>query len=350
MDILIVGAGPTGLTAAVELARRGIVPRVIDKRPGPSELSRAVGILQRSMDILAPSGVADKIRAEAVRFDGIAFHKGARRIAKFPLNFDDRTRLFGLPQDRTEHLLARAFERYGGKIEFGTSFEGLSQDEAGLRVQLGGTVQSFDHLIGADGAHSDVRAALGLDFPGFDLPGQWSIADVDSPDWRDPKTFQGFLLPRGEVCIVAPLEATRFRVIASQPDALAALPVPMNVTQVRRSGVFTISVRQVTDYAVGRVYLAGDAAHCHSPAGGRGMNLGIADAADLAGRLIDGGLGGYHAARHAEGAHVLAFSEGLRKTVQATSPLRRAVMPRVMKMVAAIPPFQRAAMRYFVNG
>lgn len=350
MNILIVGAGPTGLTAAVELARRGVLPRVIDKRSGPSELSRAVGIQQRSMDILTPSGVADEIRTEAVRFDGVAFHTGARRVAKFALNFDDRSRLYGLPQDRTEHFLARALARFGGRIEYDTPFEGLTQDDTGLRAQLGGTQAVFDHVIGADGAHSAVRAALGLGFPGFDLPGQWSIADVESPDWRDPQTFQGFMLPHGNICIVAPLEAARFRVIASLPDALAALPVPMNVTNIRRSGAFAISVRQVTDYAVGRVYLAGDAAHCHSPAGGRGMNLGIADAADLAGRLIDGGLAGYHAARHAEGAHVLAFSEGLRKAMQSKSPLRRMVMPRVMKLIAAVPPIQRAAVRYFVSG
>ncbi|APE43311.1 hypothetical protein BOO69_07680 [Sulfitobacter alexandrii] len=205
-------------------------------------------------------------------------------------------------------------------------------------------------MIGADGTHSAVRQALGLDFPGYDLSGRWSIADVDSPDWRDPRLFQGFLLPEGEVCIVAPLERARFRVIASTADALAALPVPMNVSAVRRSGDFTISVRQVTRYTVGRVHLAGDAAHCHSPAGGRGMNLGIADAADLAGRLIDGGLPEYHAARQAEGAHVLAFSEGLRKAVQSKSPLRRAVMPRLMRMIAAVPPLRRAAMRYFVSG
>ena len=350
MKILIVGAGPTGLTAAVELARRGVMPRIIDKRSGPSNLSRAVGIQQRTMDILTPSGAAEEIRKEAVCFDGVAFHSGPRRIAKLALNFDDKSRLYGLPQDRTEHFLARAFARYGGKIEYDTPFEGLTQDETCARVQMGGTESPFDHVIGADGAHSAVRKALGLDFPGFDLPGQWSIADVESPDWRDPQCFQGFLLSHGDICIVAPLEAARFRVIASRPDALAALPVPMNVTNIRRSGAFTISVRQVTDYAVGRVCLAGDAAHCHSPAGGRGMNLGIADAADLAGRLVDGGLVGYHAARHAEGAHVLAFSETVRKAVQSKSPLRRMVMPWVMKLVAAVPPFQRAAVHYFVSG
>ena len=117
--ILIVGAGPTGLTAAVELARHGCLAQVIDARSGPLQLSRAVGILQRSMDILTPSGVADDIRTEAIKIAGVAFHIGSARCAEFPLNFDDASCLLGLPQDRTEHFLKQAFERYGGMVDYG---------------------------------------------------------------------------------------------------------------------------------------------------------------------------------------------------------------------------------------
>ena len=105
-DILIVGAGPTGLTAAVELARRGIAARLIEQRPGPSQLSRAVGILQGSMDIFDHSGVRGPVEAEAVRFGGLIFHRGTRPVAEFPLNFDDDSRIWGLAQDRTEHHLS----------------------------------------------------------------------------------------------------------------------------------------------------------------------------------------------------------------------------------------------------
>lgn len=348
--VLIVGAGPTGLTAAVELARQGMIPHVIEKRAGPSTLSRAVGLLQRSLDILTPSDVTADIRSEAIAIQGIAFHVGAARCASFPLNFDDASCLLGLPQDRTEYFLAKAFQRYGGTVAYGQTLEGLVQNPKGVTATINGTTEHFDLVIGADGAHGVVRDIIGVSFDGFDLPSQWSIADVDSDDWRDPDLFQGFLLPKGHVCIVVPLEKTRFRVIASLPDALAALPVPMSVRNIRRSGAFMISVRQVDHYAVGNVYLAGDAAHYHSPVGGRGMNLGIADAADLAKRIVHGGLDGYHAARHAEGRRIIAFSERGRQIVQSTNPITRAALPHIMRAVSRITPLARAVMRNAVSG
>lgn len=349
-SILIVGAGTTGLTAAVELARNGLNPVVIEKRSGPSQLSRAVGILPRSLEILKPSGVADAILAEAIAFSGIAFHVGARRIATLALNFDATSRIWGLPQDRTEAHLSDALHRYGGQVQYGTAFERLVQDASGVTVRYGATEARFDHVIGADGVHSPVRMALGMAFPGYDLPGQWSIADVDSPGWRDPAMFQGFILPQGQVVVVVPLDAHRFRLISSLPDALAALPVPMPVSNLRNTGAFTISVRQVSQYQSGRVYLAGDAAHCHSPIGGRGMNLGMADAAELVGRLIAGDMAGYTAARHAEGAHVLAFSERARRVLQSTNPLVTGTVRSVMRLASAIPPLGRVVMRQMASG
>ncbi|MCB2136096.1 MAG: FAD-dependent oxidoreductase [Rhodobacteraceae bacterium] len=347
--ILIVGAGPTGLTAAVELARQGVIPTVIERRPGASQLSRAVGILQHSMDIFAPSGVAEAIDAEAVRFAGVIFHQGASRIARLPLNFSDRSRIWGLAQDRTEAHLSAAFTRCGGRIRYGAALETLTQDGDGVSVTVEGAPERYDLVIAADGIHSTVRQTLGLSFDGYDLPDRWSIADVESDDWPDADHFKGYLLPEGKVAVVVPLERTRFRVIASAPDALKALPVPMAVCKIRRSGAFTISVRQVSAYQKGRVFLAGDAAHCHSPVGGRGMNLGIADAADLVGRILSGRTDGYHAARHAAGAHVLRLSENARQLLQSQSGAKRAVLRTVFRVAAAVPPLGRVLMEQFVS-
>lgn len=341
--VLIVGAGPTGLTLASALAHEGILADIIDRRDGPSHLSRAVGITRASMNILDRLGAAKDIAAEAVRFAGIVFHDRDRPVARFPLNFDDDSRLWGLPQDRTEHHIAATLAR---PVRYGTALEALSQTDAGVQVHLsGGVTDRYDVVVGADGVHSTVRSAIGLPFEGHDLPDQWSIADVDAPGWRDPDWFQGFLLPGGKVCVVVPLGPNRFRVIASQPDALAALPVDMPVSNIRRAAPFTISVRQVPRYSVDRVFLAGDAAHCHSPVGGRGMNLGIADAAELATRIASGRTGGYSAARHAEGARVIRLSEAARRQLQAPGPLRRQMILAFLRLVAAVPPLSRTAMR-----
>lgn len=347
--VCIAGAGPTGLTAALELARRGVEVEIHERRATPSPFSRAVGLLAPSMEILRPSGVAAAIEAEAIRFRGLIFHREARQLARVPLNFGPETRIWGLAQDRTEAHLSEALARHEVEVRYGSAVESFSAQEDGVTVRTATGETRADWLIGADGAHSTVRAGLGLDFPGHDLPGDWSIADVNARGWTDPDWFKGFLLPGGDVCVVVPLEEARFRVISSRPDALKALPVPMDVTDIHRSGGFTISVRQVTRYRQGRVVLAGDAAHCHSPVGGRGMNLGIADAADLAQRLVAGQMAGYGAARHAEGAHVIRLSETGRRVLQADSAPARTAVTGLLRLAGLFPPLGRRLARRLVS-
>ncbi|MDN5788257.1 NAD(P)/FAD-dependent oxidoreductase [Pseudorhodobacter sp.] len=347
--ILIVGAGPTGLTAAVELSRRGYAPEIIEKRPTPSPFSRAVGIMPHSLDLLRPSGVSDAILTEAIAFEGIRFHVGTHQIGRLPMGFDASSQVYGLPQDRTEALLSDALHRFGSKVRYDTALDGLRQAGNEVIATIKGEERAFDYVLGADGVKSQTRQSLGLDYPGFDLPGLWSIADVDSPDWRDPHWFQGFMLPQGHIAVVVPLAPNRFRVIASLPDALAALPVPMPVTTLHRAGSFTISIRQVMQYRHGRVFLAGDAAHCHSPVGGRGMNLGIADACDFAEAMRNNGLDGYSARRHAVAKRVIAASEGARRMLQSPNPLARGFVQGAMRLATRFPPLAHFAMRRFIG-
>ena len=341
--VLIVGAGPTGLTAAVELARRGLIPYVIEKRESASGLSRAVGILPSSMKILEPSGVSDAIRRESIAYQAAVFHDEGRPIARLCFNEveDINARVFGLAQDRTETHLREAFERLGGHVNYGAELTGLTQDDSSVRVTINGDDHSYDYAVGADGVHSTVRNALGLEFLGHDVPEEWSIADVECPNWVAPDEVHVYLRSGGRVVIVAPLETRRFRIVSNTTDAVDTLPVPMNITRVRRHATFRISVRQVESYRKGRVFLAGDAAHCHSPVGGRGMNLGIADAADLARRFIEGGLDGYHEARHAAGRETIALSERGRRIATSLSPVIRSLAKGALRTIAAIPTVRR---------
>ncbi|NKN80644.1 hypothetical protein HF633_12810, partial [Weissella cibaria] len=149
--------------------------------------------------------VADAISHEAIRFKSIRFHDHARPVVELPLNFDDETRIWGLAQDRTEHHLLAAFRRLGGEPRFATACTGLSQSGDAVRVETTAGPLEVDHVIGCDGVRSTVRSLLGLDFPGFDLPKPWSIADVDADDWPDPETFKGYLIDDGDVAVVVPL-------------------------------------------------------------------------------------------------------------------------------------------------
>lgn len=340
MNILIVGAGPAGLTAGVELARRGIAATIIDRRAEGSTLSRAVGIVPLSLKLLEPSGITARLLVEGIQMQAVKLYSDAKALAEIPLGPSNPQYGYGhilmLPQDQTEAALADAFTALGGTIRYSTQFNNLSQDEDAVTVTLADdTRETYDYVVGADGIKSSVRTALGLDYPGHDLDETWSIADVNCVGWANPEDFTLCVLPAGGMAVVAPIGKDRCRVISNTPDALKSLPLPMDVTEVNREGQFTISVRQVCDYRMGRVFLVGDAAHCHSPVGGRGMNLGIADACELAACIESGDLDRYSRVRHKAGAETIANSERVRKMATAANPLRRLAFRTALKAVNA---------------
>ncbi|NNE98143.1 MAG: pentachlorophenol monooxygenase [Pyrinomonadaceae bacterium] len=350
--ILIVGAGPTGLTAGLELARRGIVPDIIDRKEQASTLSRAVGILPRSLDILRPSGVTEKLLEEGIKLENISLYRGRTEAFSFSLNGGHPNWEFGLAlaQDRTESILHDAFVKYGGRVKYSTELQDLNQNSENVFVTTAdGMRVEYDYVIGADGVQSITRKALGIDFIGFDLPETWSIADVDAPDWENHDRFTMCMLPGGKVVVVAPLERTRFRVISNTADALKTLPLRMHAKNIRRKGTFKISIRQVANYSVGRVFLAGDAAHCHSPAGGRGMNLGIADAAELAGRFANNTLDGYSVSRYADGKRTIAASEQIRKVVASKNPIVRGTLVLGLAFINQFPFTKKLLAKRFLS-
>lgn len=354
MKILIAGAGPTGLTAGVELARRGIHVEIIDRRNEASTLSRAVGINPRSLEILTPSGVTAKLLAQGVKYNAVRIYRETTPWATLPLtsapiqhgyNF-----ILGLPQDQTEGILRDTFVSLGGIINYGTELTGVRQNSNQVIAETAvGNELPCDYLIGADGVRSATRESLGIVYEGHDLPDIWSIADVDA-DWPHKNDATICLIRNGKMAAIVPLGENRFRFISNTKSALAALPLDINVSNIRREGQFKVSLSQVKEYGKGRVFLAGDAAHSQSPAGGRGMNLGIADSADLATRLAGDDLANYSQTRHEEGKRVIAGSERMRKVLTSASPITRSLVLAGLKTASVLPALQRKFASKFLYG
>ena len=330
--VLIVGAGPTGLTAALELARQGVIADIVDKRAAASGFSRAVGITPRSMDILAESGATEALVSAGISIHDLIAYRGQKQILNVSLatNKLKNDFLLALPQDQTEKTLVNFFEQLGGRVEYNKAIRSLIQRGDNVEVFFqDGSMTTYEYVYGADGIHSTVRQTVSLDFPGFDLREKWAIADVDATGWIHPKTFSVYFCGRSQAVIVAPIGTNRYRVISNTHDSIATLPFEMNVTRVRAENSFRVSVRQVKTYQKDRVFLGGDAAHCHSPVGGRGMNLGIADGAEFARRFVTGALEGYSQARYGDAACVIRKTERARHFIMSANPLNHFVIDRL---------------------
>jgi len=355
-NILVVGAGPTGLTAAVELARLGHRPRIVDRNEGPTPLSKAVGISAHSLELLEPSGVTGRLLAEGLRIPRGHVHSGGRELGT--IRFSDLPHRFNfllaLPQSDTETILAEVLAGFGVTVERRTTLAGLRQAGGRVEVELegpGGREEaSFDTVYGADGVGSRVRESLGVAFEGYDHARDWGIADAELADWPyETGVAHLFLQQQGDVGFIVPIGPGRFRAISNTPDALARIPGGYRVVRLLRSDRFHIQVRQATTYQSGRVFLGGDAAHVHSPVGGRGMNLGIEDACAFARRFAPdepgGALEGYTAERHPVGQRWIAASERTLAAVQATNPAAVALRNLAVWTVGHLPPLQRPLLR-----
>ncbi len=349
MKVLVIGAGPTGLTAALELAAHGVNCRIVERRTEPSKLSRAVGIMPATIEALEPLGVAGAILSEAMPLRRIRL----MRCGKTLMSLDNRSAEFrdnviiGLPQNRTEEILRDELAARNVQVEYGLTVNGVTTDDQTATVRFSdNTTETYDWVIAADGIKSIARDQLGIAYPGLDLPGEWSIADVDVGGDFDPELVVLDIQAPGNIfSMVLPIESRRARIVSSTPDALAALTQPLEIDNVRRTGTFRISIRQAETYRKGRVLLAGDAAHCHSPVGGKGMNLGIADAVSAARAIINDQVDEYSEERHRIGVVILRMTEAARAMAMSNNPFAKAVIWVAAKAIHSLPVAHRTFMR-----
>jgi 2-polyprenyl-6-methoxyphenol hydroxylase-like FAD-dependent oxidoreductase len=314
-EVLIVGSGPTGLTLACELAWRGVDVRVVDARSEPSRYSRAIGVFPRTLELLENHGVADELVRGGVRVRGINLHSGGRRLACI-----DTGRIasrYGyvltIEQSATERILLKRLAALGVGVERPVELVGLRQEGDTVSVVLDRAgaereTASVPWVVGCDGSRSFVREAVGIPFEGERYAEAFDLADVDLrwdlPDARDH--INVFLSSKG-VMFAAPLPGGKHRLIADEPPGSADEERPAPTLEDFRAwwrervgyppareaelanpgwlSRFTIQRRMVPEAREGRVLLAGDAMHIHSPAGAQGMNGGIQDAINLGWKL-----------------------------------------------------------------
>lgn len=370
IDVLVVGAGPTGLTAASEAIRHGLTVRIIESRSYRSTFSKALVAHARTLEVFETMGIAEKVLTEGTRFAALNTHTGRRRRAVrvdlLDQPWGDTAYPFWLsiPQYATERILEDHLTALGGKVEWQTTLDRLQDRgdhvEATLTRSGGDEVVRARWVVGADGGRSRVREQVGLRLDRSDAGATFVLADVKTRTNLTEDEGHVFLHPAGLLLIVPMPEPRRWRIIAHMPTPPADAPLTIDAAFLdeliqERSGIefgshdvvwesqFNLSHGVADHYRRGRVFLAGDAAHVHSPVGGQGLNTGVQDAHNLlwklglarrmdveaAGQLLDS----YEAERRPIGQAMVRGTARVTRILTARGSLLRTVVGAVAPAV-----------------
>lgn len=365
-DVIVVGAGPTGLMVAGDLARAGVQVTLVERRLEESNLTRAFAVHARTLELLDQRGLADALIKTGTPIDSLRlFGSSDLHLNGIPSRFSF---VLITPQYNVERVLRERAEESGVEFVLGARVTELDQDDDSVTVTYEkdeGTHEiQASYVVGADGHRSSVRELLGLDFPGTAVVRSLILADVQLGN--PPADVLTVSANEHGFCFIVPYGDGRFRVIGRDPlqDHPDTVPVgPDEVRALMRNVLgtdyglhspgdlsrFHSEERQVPRYRVGRVFLAGDAAHVHSPAGGQGMNTGLQDAVNLGwkiaaavqGRGDEQLLDSYHEERWPVGRNVLRTSGGLVRLALIGDPGRRQARDLIARLLLSLPPLSR---------
>ncbi len=362
--VVIVGAGPTGLVLACELALAGVRCLVLDRREAPRSDSRAICLHARSMEMLDLRGQAEVFASAGLPVPSFPLGpKGA--MLRFGALDCDFPYLLDIPQSQIELLLAARALDLGAEVRWASPVTGIEQDAAGVSVTTAdGAVTRAAYAVGCDGIRSFVRDTIGMPFPGFPNPGSVILADLHLDGLPMTSAYgdlssDGMLLMfpfRDGSCRVVLYDYARADVAVTEPVKLEEVRAGLvritgrdfGARDMHWSGRYRSESRQVPGYRNGRILLAGDAAHAHSPAGAQGLNTGLQDAMNLGWKLaglIAGWAPGwlldsYHDERHPVGQAVLALTGRQFRLNTARTWQRRALRWTVHRLVVPLPPVQ----------
>jgi 2-polyprenyl-6-methoxyphenol hydroxylase-like FAD-dependent oxidoreductase len=369
VEVLVVGAGPVGLTAASALAKQGREVMIVDAAHEGANTSRAAVIHAKTLEVLESIEVTPRLLAEGVVVPVFTMRDRARVLAALDFSGLDTAYPFTLmvPQWRTERLLTERLTELGGRVLRGQRLTSVHSDGTGATATLeddDGRDQRVQarYVIGADGMHSTVRDSIRIAFEGGSYEQSFVLADVVM-DWPLPDhEVQLFFSPAGLV-VVAPLPGGHHRIVATvdrapenptMHDVMSLLsergPGEGVVRDLIWSSRFRLHHRVAQQYRRDSVFLAGDAAHVHSPAGGQGMNTGIQDAVDLAstltaalqGKADEAALDGYEQRRRPIARQVVALTDRVTRLATARNGVLRGIRNLAISRALKVPRLQHS--------
>jgi 2-polyprenyl-6-methoxyphenol hydroxylase-like FAD-dependent oxidoreductase len=373
-NVLIAGAGPVGLAMAADLARYGVSVRLVEKSPERTDKSKALVLWSRTLELMDRMECTAPFLTTGKKVTAVNVTAGKEPITKVTVDGVKTPHPYALmmPQCDTEELLGDFVTSLGVKIERNielTDFVASVDGVTSILRHLDGTEETFDSgwLIGSDGAHSTVRHKLGMKFAGETMPSSWVIADIHLSNVPNPEEILISWHTEG-ILAVFPILGSRYRVIADSGLVYAGVS-PANPTMEDVQAIldargpggitasdpiwltrFTINERKVSNYRSGRVFVMGDAAHIHSPAGGQGMNTGIQDAFNLAWKLamVSRGLcdeetllGSYSAERSPIADDVLKGAGRITEVALMRGDFKQAVRNRITSFVFGLSPVKK---------
>jgi 2-polyprenyl-6-methoxyphenol hydroxylase-like FAD-dependent oxidoreductase len=372
-SVLIVGAGPTGVTLALTLQRYGVTARIIERNEKPANLSKALVVWSGSLEALSGFGVVERFQAAGVPLKALTFGDTDRVLARIDIgsNIDSPyPQPLLLPQSRTEAILSEALMQTGVAIERGVELVGVVQDSAGATASLrhaDGRLEqaSFLYVVGADGARSTVRHATGINFDGYTEPRTFLLGDVHITGAKLDRNSIHVWWHNGGTVALFPFENDVWRVFCDRPVTEGDVAPTLEELQDKmdRHGppgahlhdpgwltAFATNERLAARYREGRIFLAGDAAHIHSPAGGQGMNTGIQDAVNLGWKMAyaltargdaELLLSSYEAERRPIAKEMIAAAAQKLHAASASNPVARVLRDFAVSVVGHIPAVQK---------